>query len=58
MYVKADEVARHLGVTKNTVYKWAREGDIPCHVFGRKKLFVIEEIDEHSKKGEINVRKA
>ena len=55
MYVKADEVALHLGVTKNTVYKWAREGKIPCRKFGRTVKFSIEDID---RKESVNGREA
>ena len=50
MYVKAKEVAEHLGVTKQTVYKWAREGEIPCHKFGRTVKFIIEEIERKDEK--------
>lgn len=45
MYVTAKEVAAHLGVTDKTVYKWAREGIIPCRRFGRTVKFSIEDID-------------
>ena len=51
-YVKADAVAEHLGQSKQTIYRWARQGIIPSHVFGRMRLFVLEEIDEQSKRGE------
>ena len=46
MYVTAKEVAEHLGVTEQTVYKWARQGEIPCRRFGRTVKFSIEDIDE------------
>ena len=45
MYVTAKEVAEHLGVTEKTVYKWAREGEIPCRRFGRTVKFSIEDIE-------------
>ena len=54
MYVTAKEVANHLGVTEQTVYKWARQGEIPCRRFGRTVKFSIEDIDEASKEGERN----
>ena len=45
MYVTAKEVAEHLGVKPKTVYKWAREGEIPCRRFGRTVIFSIEAIE-------------
>ena len=45
MYVTVKEVAQLLGVTEKTVYKWAREGEIPCRRFGRTVKFVIEDIE-------------
>ena len=45
MYVTATEVARHLNITEKTVYKWAREGKIPCRRFGRTVKFSINDID-------------
>ena len=45
MYVTAREVAKHLGVTEKTVYKWARQGEIPCRRFGRTVKFSIEDIE-------------
>lgn len=46
MYVTVKEVAKHLGVTEQTVYKWARQGEIPCRRFGRTVKFSIKDIDE------------
>lgn len=45
MYVTVDAVAEHLGVTRQTAYKWARQGIIPCTRLGRTVKFVIEDID-------------
>lgn len=55
MYVTAKEVAVHLGVTEKTVYKWARQGEIPCRRFGRTVKFIIEDID---RKENVNGRQA
>ena len=44
-YVTAKEVAQYLGVTEKTIYKWARQGEIPCRRFGRTVKFSIEDID-------------
>ena len=45
-YVTAKEVAQYLGVTEKTIYKWARQGEIPCRRFGRTVKFSIEDIDK------------
>jgi excisionase family DNA binding protein len=31
----AEEVAVHFGVTKTTVYRWCKEGRVPCLKIGR-----------------------
>ena len=31
----ADEVAEHFGVTKTTVYRWCKEGRVPCLKIGK-----------------------
>jgi len=36
---KVKEVARWLGVHTNTIYKQAREGEIPCKRLGRLYIF-------------------
>lgn len=50
-YVTAEKIAERLNKRPQTIYKWAREGKIPCHRFGRDVLFIIEEVDECSKGG-------
>lgn len=50
-YVKAEVVAEHLGVSKKTVYKLAREGKIPSYRIGRMVRFSLEDIDEEAKEG-------
>lgn len=56
MYVTAKEVAEYLGVTDKTVYKWAREGIIPCRRFGRTVKFSIEDIVRKEKENGVEVR--
>ena len=50
-YVTADKVAEHFGLPKNAVYKMAREGTIPSYRLGRSLRFVIEEIEDATRKG-------
>ena len=40
------EVADYLGLSKDMIYKMAREGEIPCARIGRRLLFKKESIDK------------
>lgn len=48
---KLDEVAEHLGVSKDTVYRWIAKKQMPAHKIGRHWKFKISEIDEWVMKG-------
>jgi excisionase family DNA binding protein len=39
------EVAEHLGVKRDTVYKWLERGRIPAHKVGRLWKFRLSEVD-------------
>jgi len=39
--VGADEAARLLGVNKHTLYRWAREGTVPCIRIGKAVRFRV-----------------
>lgn len=41
----ADAVARHLGVAKDTVYRWVRQKGLPSHRLGRLLKFRLSEVD-------------
>lgn len=45
-WLSADQVAAHLGVTKDTVYAWIAEKRMPAHKVGRLWKFQIDEVDE------------
>jgi excisionase family DNA binding protein len=44
-WVKAEEIAKHLGVSKDTVYRWIDVRGLPAHKVGRLYRFKISEID-------------
>lgn len=44
-WLSADDIASHLGVTKDTVYTWIAEKDMPAHKVGRLWKFQSNEID-------------
>ena len=44
-WTTADVVGRHLGVAKDTVYRWVRQRDLPAHRVGRLLKFRLSEVD-------------
>jgi len=46
-----DEIAEHLGVSKDTVYRWIANRQMPAHKIGRLWKFKISEVDEWVKSG-------
>ncbi|MEW6264620.1 MAG: helix-turn-helix domain-containing protein [Thermodesulfobacteriota bacterium] len=45
-WVGADDVAAHLGVAKDSVYRWIDERRLPAHRVGRLYRFKLSEIDD------------
>src|SRR5256885_363703 len=43
--MSADDVARHLGIAKDTVYRWVRREGLPAHRVGRLLKFRLSEVD-------------
>ena len=50
-WLSVDEIAAHLGIKKDTIYKWVRTTDIPHHKIGRLLKFQIKEIDKWVRAG-------
>jgi excisionase family DNA binding protein len=44
-WLSADEVASHLGVSKDTVYSWITDKQMPAHKVGRLWKFQASEVD-------------
>jgi excisionase family DNA binding protein len=40
-----DEVARHLGVAKDSIYRWIENKGLPAHKIGRLWKFKLTEVD-------------
>jgi excisionase family DNA binding protein len=51
-WVPVDDVARHLGVARDTIYRWIETRGLPAHRVGRLWKFKIDEIDEWVRRGE------
>lgn len=44
-WVSVDEVAQHLGVVRDTVYRWIDGRGLPAHKVGRLWKFKLDEVD-------------
>jgi excisionase family DNA binding protein len=45
-WLSVEEIGVHLGVSKETVYRWLNKGKIPAHRVGRLWKFKTIEIDQ------------
>jgi excisionase family DNA binding protein len=50
-WLSADDIAAHLGVSKDTVYGWIAEKSMPAHKLGRLWKFQTSEVDEWVRSG-------
>lgn len=44
-WVSVEEVAKHLGVAKDSVYRWIDNRQLPAHKLGRLWKFKLTEVD-------------
>jgi excisionase family DNA binding protein len=44
-WVSVEDVARHLGVAKDSVYRWIDHRELPAHRIGRLWKFKLSEVD-------------
>lgn len=44
-WVSVDDVARHLGIAKDTVYRWIERKSLPAHRVGRLWKFKLSQVD-------------
>ncbi len=45
-WLSIDEISEHLGVKKDTIYKWVAKKKMPAHKVGRLLKFQIKEVDK------------
>jgi excisionase family DNA binding protein len=50
-WVSVEEIAQHLGVTKDSVYRWIEHKALPAHRIGRLWKFKVSEVDKWVRKG-------
>ncbi len=50
-WLSVDEIAKYLGISKDTVYTWISKRNMPAHKVGRLWKFKTEEIDDWVRNG-------
>ena len=50
-WLSADDIAAHLGITKDTAYTWIADRAMPAHKIGSLWKFQTSEIDEWVRRG-------
>ena len=50
-WLSVDEIAAHLGVNPDTIYKWITRKSLPAHKLGRLWKFLATEVDDWVKGG-------
>jgi len=45
-WASVEDVAKHLGVAKDSVYRWIETQGLPAHKIGRLWKFKLSEVDE------------
>ena len=46
-----DDVAQHLGIARDTVYRWIDSKGLPAHRIGRLWKFKLSEVDDWVRSG-------
>lgn len=55
-WLSVDEIAEHLGISRETIYRWLEKGKIPAHRLGKLWKFKASEIDEWVRSGTTHER--
>jgi excisionase family DNA binding protein len=50
-WLSVEEIATHLGVNPDTIYKWITRKSMPAHKLGRLWKFLASEVDQRVKGG-------
>jgi excisionase family DNA binding protein len=45
-WLSVEEIADHLGISRETVYRWLENGKIPSHRIGKLWRFKTSEVDQ------------
>lgn len=44
-WLSVEEIAKHMGVSKETIYRWLERDSIPAHRIGKLWKFKVLEVD-------------
>ena len=50
-WASVEDVAKHLGIARDTVYRWIDSKALPAHKIGRLWKFKLSEVDEWVRSG-------
>ena len=53
-WASAEELAKHLGVAKDSIYRWIDNRGLPAHRIGRLWKFKLSEVDDWVRDGGTN----
>lgn len=51
-WISLEEIAKHVGCSKDTIRAWIKKGTIPYHKVGRMYKFKISEVDAWIESGQ------
>jgi excisionase family DNA binding protein len=57
-WLSVEEIANHLGVSKETIYRWLDKGRIPSHRMGKLWKFKSAEVDAWVRSGGAKAQEA
>ena len=55
-WLSVDEIADHIGIKRDTVYKWVKKRNMPFHKVGKLLKFQIKEVDQWVRDGKAGRR--
>ena len=50
-WVSVEQIAEHLGVTRDSIYRWIDRKGLPAHRVGRLWKFKVSEVDDWVRAG-------
>lgn len=50
-WLSVEEIAEHLGIARDTVYRWIESKALPAHKIGSLWKFKLSEVDEWVRSG-------
>lgn len=50
-WVSVEQIAEHLGVTRDSIYRWIDRKSLPAHRVGRLWKFKVSEVDQWVRDG-------